>query len=319
MLTKLTEEQINHLDVIKDKWIARGLSTERFNLDVAKEVLYPIYDYILLKLRPKTILIFDNPLLAWNAIGNSNQVWNQVVNQVENQVENQVLKQVWNQVRNQVRNQAPNFVWPYLDGNFFAHYCAWIESYQYLGVKDLPSNNILDAFKNQYKLSLIYPLDNGTCILSQKPTSIVMKKGILHNDNGPAITYDPPGDFNIYALNGVKVSKEIVETPFDKLDANIILKTSNVEVRREIVRKIGIERVCKDLKAKVIDSGLDAAGQPCELLSLNIGDNRFRPYIKILNPSIGIYHIEGVSPECDTIEKAFTFRNGTSEKPVKIS
>jgi hypothetical protein len=39
----------------------------------------------------------------------------------------------------------------------------------------------------------------------------------------------------------------------------------------------------------------------------------------MLNPSIGTYHIEGVPPDCDTVEKAITWRNQTSEKPVILT
>lgn len=74
-------------------------------------------------------------------------------------------------------------------------------------------------------------------------------------------------------------------------------------MRREIVRKIGIERICKDLKAKVLESAGDY-----ELLELDLQDGRFRPYLKMKNPSIGCYHIEGVPPDCDTLEKALNSR-----------
>jgi hypothetical protein len=114
--------------------------------------------------------------------------------------------------------------------------------------------------------------------------------------------------YSLYDLNGVLVSKKIVEIPFDKLDAKILLSAENAEVRREIVRKIGIERVCRDLNAEVVEEGEDQIGQPCELLKLDIGDGNKRPYLKIINPSIGTYHIEGVPVECDTIEKAFNSR-----------
>jgi len=112
----------------------------------------------------------------------------------------------------------------------------------------------------------------------------------------------------------VRVSREIAETPAKELDPKLILKEKNAEVRREIVRKVGVERVCEKLGAKCIDRQ-----DTYELLMLDLGDGRSRPYLKMRNPSIGIYHIEGVHPDCNTVEKALNFRNGRSESPVTLA
>jgi len=37
------------------------------------------------------------------------------------------------------------------------------------------------------------------------------------------------------------------------------------------------------------------------------------------NPSIGIFHVEGVDPSCDTVEKALNYRNGTDERPLVLT
>jgi len=156
-----------------------------------------------------------------------------------------------------------------------------------------------------------YPYEN-ICFVSDRPEQI-HKKGVqLHNDSGPAVLYRD--GYALWFLNGVDVGELIVTTPADQLDVNLILTTKNAEVRREIVRKIGIERVCDELKARVIDTQGDYS-----LLLLDLQDGRKRPYLKMLNPSIGTYHIEGVPPDCDTVEKAITWRNQTSEKPVILT
>ena len=147
--------------------------------------------------------------------------------------------------------------------------------------------------------------------LSQKPKTLKFKGNVLHCENGPSVEYSD--GYSIYNLNGVSVPKDLVMTAWDKLDSNIILKETNVEIRREIVRKIGIEKVCKDLGATI----LDKIGN-YELLNLNLGD-RSRPYLKMLNPSIGIYHIEGVPPDCDTVEKALNSRKPQAMKSIPVS
>ena len=101
----------------------------------------------------------------------------------------------------------------------------------------------------------------------------------------------------------------------EDIDPKIILKENNAEVRREIVRKIGIERLCQKLNAKV----LDKQGDVYELLNLDLGENLIRPYLKMRNPSIGTFHVEGVSPDCKTVQEALNWRNKSDEKPLILT
>jgi hypothetical protein len=133
--------------------------------------------------------------------------------------------------------------------------------------------------------------------------------GQLHCETGPAIKF--ADGWGVWSLNGVRVTQEIVETPASELDPQLVLTTQNAEWRREIVRKIGIERVCEALKAKSVDRDGDY-----ELMLLNLGDRRARPFLKMRNPSIGVYHIEGVSPECRTVQQALNFRNGLTPEMI---
>ena len=189
-----------------------------------------------------------------------------------------------------------------------------------MGVNDY-FNNVIKLEKQTEKVRGLWIIAKSAgwyipheniCWISERHNICKLKNGVIHSDKGPAIAY--PDGFSIYALNGVRVPKEIVETPAQKLDAKIILKEQNVEIRREIVRKIGIEKVCRDLEAKSIETKGDY-----ELLLLNLNDKRDRPYLKMKNPSIGVYHIEGVHPDCKTIEQALNWRNQTEEKPEVLT
>lgn len=143
---------------------------------------------------------------------------------------------------------------------------------------------------------------------------MVTQDGRCHCTTGPAFVLPAHEE---YFLHGVLVPREVVTTPADQLDLRRwVAQETNAEVRREVVRKVGIERVYQQLGATVVECGTDHAGQPCELVDLNLGDGRRRPYIKLRNPSIGVYHLEGVHPECRTLDAAFKFRNGTAEAPA---
>jgi len=173
-----------------------------------------------------------------------------------------------------------------------------------IGVKNYPDS--YNFFRQILDLFYMYPLKD-ICILCQRPTIIRMKEGQLHAEGKPSIEFK--GNFNVYSLNGVRVPAEIAMTPAEKLDPKIILKGKNVEIRREIVRKIGIEKVCQRLNAKVIDKKGEY-----ELLLLKLGDRRRRPYLKMKSPSIGTYHIEGVPPEIKTVVQALNWRNQDEEE-----
>jgi hypothetical protein len=106
----------------------------------------------------------------------------------------------------------------------------------------------------------------------------------------------------------------------DKLKSDVglepkdILKTRNVEIRREIVQRIGIEKICEALNAEVIDKKdftLFSGDVPkhYELLLLDLGDGRRRPFLKMLNPSVpNCWHVEGVHPACKTVQDALNYR-----------
>jgi len=136
--------------------------------------------------------------------------------------------------------------------------------------------------------------------------------GDLHKDGALAIEWrDGYGE---YFLNGVAVSEELTLTPAEQLDPALLLKEQNAEVRREMVRKIGIERVVAKLGAEVIDSD---GGY--ELLLLDLRDGRKREFLKMKNPSIGVYHIEGVPPGTKTVAQALAWRNGLETAPKVLT
>jgi hypothetical protein len=125
-----------------------------------------------------------------------------------------------------------------------------------------------------------------------------------HCDSGPAMKW--ADGMELYYLNGVKVPKKIVTTPADKISPDIVLKTKNVEVRKEVVRKIGIDRVINALGGQVIDTW-----DTYDLIRLDIPEMKIIPqYLKMINPSTGAIHFEGVPPEIKTCKEALSWRVG---------
>jgi hypothetical protein len=104
----------------------------------------------------------------------------------------------------------------------------------------------------------------------------------------------------------VLVPEDVAATPAESLDPAIILRERNIEVRKEIVRKIGIERILQKLGGRIVD-----AWNSYELVSLKMPDMRIEPtYLKMQNPSTGTFHVEGVPPSITTCRGALSWRIG---------
>ena len=104
MIDKLTPEQEAQIPIYRDKWLAKGLSTDRIDRERAKRVFLIFNEVVLEKKKTPVIIFMDSPLTAWIAtvmlyvFVNKNIRESQVGSQVRSQVESQVRSQVWSQV-----------------------------------------------------------------------------------------------------------------------------------------------------------------------------------------------------------------------------
>lgn len=153
----------------------------------------------------------------------------------------------------------------------------------------------------------VVPLE-GQAIVTPVPAEVHMRNGVLHNSNGPAITY--ADGFSVYALNGVMFRGEMtkyISTPTDQLDYAEVLSIRNVEQRAEVIKRIGISNLFTRLSPKLLDSSREHG---YELYSITLGNYEPRKYLKMLNPSVeGEIHIEAVHPDCKIVNEALSFRN----------
>ena len=335
MIKSLTPQQEAKLSIYAQKWIKIGLSTEPCNVPQTKRCINKAYKNVGLA-PPKEYKLFDSPLSCaehqkeadlddsvkyqvwyqvryqvWDQV--EDQVYNQVRNQVYNQVWYQVWDQVWDQVRNQVRNQVGNQVRNQVYGN---HDADWLGQYDFF-LKELK----LDCVKS------LIPLINlakhcgwwvpykHICLIQHGPKEIHFNTdNQLHMDGGPALSYRD--GLSLWRLNGVQVPQWLAETREEDIDPRKLLKIDNAQVRAEFVRKVGIERVCYSLKAKCVDKR-----DGYELLMLDLGDGRKRPYLRMQNPSVPeLWHVEGVHPDCGTVSEALVWRNGgETEAPTVLT
>lgn len=147
----------------------------------------------------------------------------------------------------------------------------------------------------------------GLCIVADRPTKMEYKlvdnRIQLHSETGPALQW--ADGWGLYYLNGVRVPKELVMTPPAELHGDMILHEENVEVRREIVRKLGPERIVRDLDAKILDENGDYT-----LYEVPLGLTNPGHYLRMRNPSIDTWHFECVPHTCKTVKEARIWRRG---------
>lgn len=128
----------------------------------------------------------------------------------------------------------------------------------------------------------------------------------LHCDHGPAVSWED--NYRLYFLNG-RITSEVFFMPASDIEPEMLLKEENAEARKEIIKKIGIKRVIRSLGAVSLDKWGNY-----ELLVLNIPSMDIRPvYLKMLNPSTGDWHVEGVPPTIRTCKGALAWRDGEKE------
>ena len=145
----------------------------------------------------------------------------------------------------------------------------------------------------------------GLFLASERHTELhTNDQGQLHNESGMAVKYSD--GWGVWALNGVRCDEKHVMTPAERYDIADAMKEENVEIRRELIRRIGVERML----AKLPHRSLDKMGD-YELLSVDfpglVSDARS---LKMLNPSIGVWHMEGVERVCKTVQEAINWRAG---------
>jgi hypothetical protein len=260
---------------------------------------------------------------VWDSMWDSmwDSVWasmrDSVRDSVMDSVVNSVRNSVWASMRDSVRDSVVNSVRNSVRDSvcWGQHGADWLSFYDYMGEalglqdKVYPLHGLIEIAKSAgwwmpYK---------DICLISERPCELHRNhQGRLHKDGGMAVRY--PDGWGIWCLNGVRVPQHIVEAKDSDFKPEWFTRETNVEVRREVIRKFGVERVMEHLDAKAVDKDEDY-----ELLELNLGNDIASKALKMVNPSTGTYHIEFVTPDCMTVTQALAFRNGSDLTPEIIT
>lgn len=297
MIKKLTPEQEAKLEDYYKEGIAIALNDDPVTEEVCRPFIDEIYHEIGLK--PPQIILHKSPYHAVQ----------------------------W--IKEQEHSGFNNYT--NLEGN---HSAAWVMfRLFFLRECDVDFGEDTKIFLAYYNLiqhcGWMYLFEN-VAVLCQRPTVKYYEAGDnirLHCVNGPAVYFrdtDVHEKCNVWALNDVIVPHELVETPAEQLDPQMILKEKNIEVRREMLRKIGMERMLKHTKHKVLDMEtveIEGHKHDYELLEIDLGERIDPcPCLKMEHASLpGVFLMEFVSRACKTVKDALKFRNGTDSMPEQLS
>ncbi len=98
-------------------------------------------------------------------------------------------------------------------------------------------------------------------------------------------------------------------TPAGEMRPESVLKERNVDRRRELLRKIGVERMVQYGKVIEENNGYKLIDMSKVFAGIN-----YAPHLLMKNPSLdNTWHLEGVGPECRSIQGAINWRAGNRE------
>lgn len=340
MIKKLTDEQTNLIDEIRDEWLGRyfGLSQD-LTWQKAKPHIKWLYEFCGLK--EPLVIVVDSPMAAQYAANllNSqistqvsaqihnqiraqirdqihNQIHDQIHNQIHNQISDQIRDQISDQVREQVREQVNDQVWfqirSRVKGEIIKMFSfdwigsmvsdiGWVSYYDFFDRIGVTTSNNFKKYREFVKLPIFTSIQmEGVCILVKMPQ--YDRRGI----NSQKHCTD---DYSIKWADGY--GQHYVENVFfdielfNKIFINSpnltdILNIRNVEQRRVALKYRGQELLAQDSEI------LHTTTRGNELLRSKIkienADNNIY-MLRFSCPSTGRVYIEFVDPK--TAEKNY--------------
>ena len=144
-------------------------------------------------------------------------------------------------------------------------------------------------------------------IACEHPNLATLRNGRLHCERSPAVEY--ADGTRVWALNGIRVEPWMAEDDATSWTEEKVLGVQNVDQRREVIARYGMDRLWS--KAKILDQQKGEDGY--ELGELDVTGSP-RRYLCMRNRSIGCFHVEAVSPECTTVQQAHLFRENRTDR-----
>ena len=306
MIESLTPEQTAKMPEYTKKWLNIGINTDRLDYDETVDIIHKVQTH-LLKTETTPVIIVNNPVEAWVACHFLKA--GVEVKDVPAKVEEYFVKGL--------KMEIETYTTPYLNGSFDANVWSFYDFFKdEVGIDFKDASENYAIWHSTHKLGQIYPMPTAV-VVSQKPTVIHLNENnVTHCDGGPAIAYDGYGLNKIFILNGTRVPEWLAVTPSSQLTLEQYNELENADHKMEFVRKFGVERMLSF--GNKIDSYENYPNEDWWVKSeYELWDMAvlfpgipYAPHLKMLNQTVGVWHVESVSPECKTLKQAIAERLG---------
>lgn len=312
----IATEQLALLPSFRDRYLARALSTESADWDVAREVARDAYPRMWADAPRKFVhaaspmegiriaLAADpGPLLRGSGFRNACdlgfetrrhlreeviEVIEQALRPVRDQTA-QLWTPIWNQFLWQLRRDGVDGerIGSWEVGDFrFSSLALQAFARQVLGVRlDLRG----DLFDTVDRLSAVcgwcWPFAD-VCVIVDRPECIRRDEAHrLHCANGPAVRFRD--GWCVYAWHGyrIPVSAHWIITDRDRLTPESIEAERNAELRRVMLEAYGFERYLAARDARVVSEDVDVNGQPRRLLEVIVAGEPLR-ILEVINGTV---------------------------------
>ena len=288
---KLSSELYNELSSELYKELERELNN-KLGRELNNEFGNELYKKLDKKLDSELGTKLDNELYnklsseLYNELGRElvNELDNKLYNELYNKLKKKLFSELGNEFKNKLYDELDKklydelgrelgselyYNWFYQCGNINAGYCAF---YDFL-IEEVkkPTPKLLKIWNIFKKISeyfhYFYCFDN-IVFYSEKPITLKFNaNNQLHNENGMAVEYADGWGF--YSLNGVSVPEWLVTEKWNKIDPMKFAEIENAEIRREFVRKVGIERIVQKCGCETLDKHGDY-----ELILVDLKDTK---------------------------------------------
>lgn len=214
-IDKLTPEQEALIPIVRNKWLRVGTSVGETNREEAEKCVDEIYKFAGFSCVNKKVWA-RSPMEAVKIMREELKIDKDIIGN-------------------------------YFSGSQDAYWLAYYDYFKQIGVKEA---ELLNPF---YRLSEIcgwwWPFDE-VIVMSDKPIQLNLdERSRLHSTTTQSISYSD--GWGIYAIHGVIVPTYVITNP-EQITVEKIEKENNIEIRRVMLEKYGIQKYLIDAKADKI-------------------------------------------------------------------
>ena len=266
-LTTISDEMRATFPAIVEEWTRIGLSTAPADRPTAEAGVVAAYRAAGLQ-PPERIVWGTSPLAGtlWSAVLNAHSVRASVGDSVEDRVGASVWASVWASVEDSVWASVGDSVWASVGASVRARVRASVGEHIWracYGQHDAGWLSVCETLRQHGLADVVAPLDGiiavarsagwwwpraRVCLVTERPIALHRdQQGRLHHEREMAIQY--PDGWGVYAVHGVRVPAQVVCHP-ETLTRDQVSREENVEVRRVMLERFGVERYLRESNAR---------------------------------------------------------------------